>query len=521
MLGESDRSWAMVSRHEQAHLELNLMTTFGVLLRTLASDECSVPGGASLLAAFLKRSKMTHEVVATTTGVWWTRGSDESLLGEYPNYVRYLEAGLEIARGLLPGSYAALSAVFCAGLSAMQAPLGQYLAREPLEAASLPRQAWPDERLAALRRAAIRLDRLDIDLPESWTAGRAIETSIVVADHQRRWGLMAAAYYQAFQGVLEEAGMDCQPYDQVDPAVLRWSDEHVSPGALELRQYTGSAATGPEDPYWQLAASDREQVQLHSERRLVAYQVSALPDEPTDTQPFALTRLVGGPLNEKSVFIVVRPLQTLLRQYAVDDVTRAFLSKAAIGGVVTAVRVEVTVAGELTTVLAVLDYPQDFKRIMSLESKYGLIASVAMSCMGITPWLVSLMPVLGTSAYATTLFDLPRRGLVDTLEQTGHKVIHDALEIGRSAGPPVYALVLQIPAIEVFDRRPFLVVGSEYAVRGLEVVLDYAEGFESRQAEKPVVEEEKCMATLWRLLKEEPILDALGDADIRSSVNRS
>jgi hypothetical protein len=510
----------MVSRHEQAHLELNLMTTYGVLLRTLVADDCSAAGGESVLPALLKRCKMTHEVVATTTGVWWTAGADEDLLDEYPDYVRYLDVGLEMTRGLLPGSHSALTAIFCAGLVAMQAPLELYLGREPLAAASLPCRVWPDERFAVLRRAAMRLDRLDIDLPESWTAACVTETSILVDDHQRRWGLVAGTYYRAFQGILEESGLACQPYDVVDPAVLRWSDERVSPGTIGLRRYTGSAATGPEDPYWAVAASDREQVRLHSGRELVAYQVSALPDEPTDAQPFALSHLVGGPRDEKGVLIVVRPLQTLLRQYAADDATRAFLAEAAIGGVVTAVRVEVVVAGELTTVLATLNYPRDFERIDSLESRQGLIASVAMSCMGVAPWLVSVMPVLGTRAYATVLFDLPRRRLVETLEQTGHKVIHEALEIRNPGGPPIYVLVLQIPEIEVFDHRPFLVIGSVHAVRGLEVTLDHAAGFDSQEAEAPVAEPEKCMATLVRLLNEEPTLDALGEEDIQLSISR-
>jgi hypothetical protein len=519
VLGKSDRSWAMISRHEQTHLELNLMTTFGVLLRVLAADDSSA-AGKDVLPALLRRCKMTHEVVATTTGVWWTAGVDEEPLDDYPGYARYLDIGLEMTHGLLPGSYAALMAVFCAGLAAMQAPLESYLGREPLMAASLPRRAWPDERFAVLRRAALRLDRLDIDLPESWTEGRVTETSVLVDDHQRRWGLAAGAYYRAFQEVLEENGLACQPYDEVDPTVLRWADERVSPEAIGLRRYTGSAATGPEDPYWNVAASDREQVQLHSGRRLVAYQVSALPDEPTESQPFTLTHLLDGPRDEKGVLIVVRPLQTLLRQYATDEATRAFLAEAAIGGVVTAVRVEVVVMGELTTVLAVLDHPRDFARIASLESRRGLIASVAMSCMTVVPWLVSVLPVLGVRAYATVLFDLPRRRLVETLEQTGHQVIHEALELGRADGPPIYALVLRIPEIEVFDRRPFLVIGSAYAIHGLEVALDHAPDVNSRKAEGPVAELEKCMATLQRLLNEEPILDALGEEDIQSGLSR-
>jgi hypothetical protein len=49
LLGDEDASWAMVSRHEQAHLELNLATTFGVMLRAMAGAEVagSAPSGAA------------------------------------------------------------------------------------------------------------------------------------------------------------------------------------------------------------------------------------------------------------------------------------------------------------------------------------------------------------------------------------------------------------------------------------------------------------------------------------------
>ncbi len=518
VLGQSDTSWAMVSRHEQTHLELNLMTTFGLLLRVLATDDWRRSRNEDVLPQFLQRCRTTHEIVATTAGVWWTSRASDSFLDEYPDYVRHLDAGVEISQGLLPGSYAAIAAVFCAGLVAMQAPLGQYLADKPLSAASLPQAAWPDHRLAVLRRAHLSLDEVDVDIPTSWISGRVTEVDASVHDHQRRWGLMASAYYQAFQHILERDGIVSQPYDNVDPAVERWADTVIDARSIVMpRQYTGPSATGPEDPHWQVAASDREQVQLRSGRRLVAFQASALADTPTREHSFCLSHLVGGPKDDKSVLVVVRPLATLLRQYRVDRPTRALLEQAAIAGVVTAVRVEIVAAGELTTVLATLDYPNDFKRIGALASRNGLLGSVSMACMSAWPWLAAMTPTLGRRAHVTVLMDTPRRHLVDHLERTHESVGYDTLQMSNPGGPPIYVLALRLPDFEVFVDRPYVVVGSEHAVRGLEVVLEYSSTINSNRVEGLGGQPDKSLATLVRLLNEEPTFDALGWTDLWSS----
>lgn len=155
--------------------------------------------------------------------------------------MRYFDAGVEIAHGLLPGSYASITAVVCAGLVAMQAPLGQYL-EDPFSVASLPRVAWPDNRLAVIRRARLRMDEVDLDVPPSWISDRVMDIDVIVSDQQRQWGLVARAYDKAFQGLLNSEGMVSQPYDEVDPAVVEWvatcSKSTKAPPA-----YTGASAT--------------------------------------------------------------------------------------------------------------------------------------------------------------------------------------------------------------------------------------------------------------------------------------
>src|SRR4051794_36329209 len=86
--GVEDDDWGMVAKHEAAHLALNGMTTFGVFLQLLflATARESASLKQSVLSHYISYCRTTHEVFATTFGVWSACSDYRSALAPYPAY---------------------------------------------------------------------------------------------------------------------------------------------------------------------------------------------------------------------------------------------------------------------------------------------------------------------------------------------------------------------------------------------------------------------------------------------------
>jgi hypothetical protein len=70
---------------------------------------------------------------------------------------------------------------------------------------------------------------------------------------------------------------------------------------------------------------------------------------------------------------------------------------------------------------------------------------------------------------------------------------------------------------------PLFVIGSELMARGLEVVFDYGDGLAATQLDTPAADPDRCLATLMRLVGEEPEFDAFAgfDLDAPAAVRRT
>lgn len=516
LLGDEDASWAMVARHEQAHLELNLATTFGVVLRVMAQAEMAgFASSAPTVESLLGLCHETHELVATATGVWWTCKDYECALDAYPGYIGFLKAASALVSGFPPGSYAAWTALMCAGLTCMQAPLGPHLGDGPVSIAALPESVHPDRRLEALMNAGPILDADTVELPERWLLAPLVGNDTTVPGHEELWERVAGAYYEEFATVLREAGMPCQPYDEVDPAVVAWAGQYAGGSHASIPVWRPRDGAGPRDPFWPITVGDLERVRLHTGRPLLITEIPRVAE--FDAPELVADFLVAGAKDATNTLVIARPLRALLRQYDLDEDARQTLENAAVGGVVTAVRRDGTLEGEPVSSLALLRSPGDLRTLRRLPSDLGTLASVSMACFGATEWFGRWLPALEAETYLTVLIDLPRRPLIDTLEQPDREVLYYMLEVGRQGRPSLFAQILHLPWL---GAAPFFAIGSELMARGLEVVFDHAEGLAASRLTALAADPDRCAASLMRLIGEEPEFDALAalDLDISAAV---
>lgn len=226
----------MVAHHEAAHLELNYVTGFGLILRAVGSQLQAAPDERAerQLAGLVDLCRDTHEIFATTTGVWRSRAPFDAALAAYPAYHRYLDAGRALAGSLREGSFAAHTAMMCACWAAMQPPVGQLLAQHRVDeiTADLIPESWrPDRRIEVLLQARFDPATVDVALPASWRDEELRAADLEVSRLHETFVAVASTYYYEFGAILDDAGLPTYAFDghKSDPALGAWLQANPAP----------------------------------------------------------------------------------------------------------------------------------------------------------------------------------------------------------------------------------------------------------------------------------------------------
>lgn len=509
----------MVSQHEAAHLELNYVTAYGLLLRAVgsqlgeeAADRAAI---AAQLAGLIGLCRVTHEIFATTTGVWRSHPPFEHALASYPAYQGFLRSGRTLAGHLLEGSFAAHTAMMTACWAAMQPPIGELL-QEPeigeLSAQRIPQALHPD-RLGVLLRSGLDPAVVDVALPESWRAQELRTATLAVPRLHETFVAVASAYYHAFAAVLVDHGLPVYAFDghKSDPLLHAWLDTHPAPRGEVIHFRPGAEGN---DRFWPVTLSDGERIIPHAQRELIALHFADLPAAGSAQMIGRDTFLCGDP-DVSSVLVIVRPVRTLLHQYEVSEDSAILLRAAATDGVITAVRADVEfVSGRRATYLAVLSSRVQLQTLAKLPSAHGVLASVSETCSWFPTWSRYWAPALMTHTHAIRWADFPRRLWLDGLEAESAPARAQPFTIGAGDDPSGLAGLL-VWFAERYDPAdpPFLMLGSRRTVSSVSSALVTLFGEGTLRTEAPP-EWARTAALIARLIEGEPWLDARALEDL-------
>jgi hypothetical protein len=509
----------MVTHHEAAHLELNYVTAFGLLLRVVGSDlqsEEAPPDASERLSGLVDLCRETHEVFATTSGVWRSHGDYDQALAEYPAYERFLRAGRSLSGNLMEGSFAAHTAMMCACWAAMQPPIGVLFEnRNPAELARglLGNELRPDHRLSVLLQAKLDPASIDVAIPRSWWDQELRSANITVPRMHETFVAVASAYYQAFAEILVQAGLPTYAFDghKSDPILRDWLELHppTTGEAIFFRPSSDGA-----DRFWPVTISDGERVILETGRELVPVHLADLPAR-GDEHNVGWDTFVRGGVDNSSILVVVRPVRTLFKQYAISEEGSSLLRSAGTDGIITAVRADVDFeSGRKATLLGVLSTRAQVEVLATMPAKHGVLASISEACNWFPNWSHYWTPAMRASAHAIRLADFPRRLWLDGLDAEQQRPYAQPFSIGPDpARYGIAGLVVWFTSEYDPSDPPFLVISSRRTVMGLTAALKTLFGDKTVASGSPPGWD-RTFALIQRLVEGEPWFDARGLEDL-------
>jgi hypothetical protein len=509
----------MAAHHEAAHLELNHLTAFGVLLRAvgleLESDRPSVDAEGRL-AELVGLCRTTHEIFATTSGVWLSSGPFDQALAAYPSYDGFFQAGRTLAGSLREGSFAANIAMASACWVAMQPPIGSVLADRELREVSadlIGDELRPDHRMRVLLDAQFDLAMVDVALPDCWRDEELRSAKLEVPRFQETFMAVASAYYDLFAKVLFDAGLSTLVFDghMSDPVLRAWLERHPAPVREVVRSKPGAAGV---DPFWAVTLSDGERVVLHPDRELIAMHLGDLPAHGEGRDAGRDTFVQGEP-DSTSILVVVRPLRTLFKQYRLNDTSAALLRAAATDGIITACRAEAELAsGRQATFLGVLSSRAQLDALADMPSRHGILASVSETCTWFPSWSNYWGFALQANTHTVKAADLPRRLWLDALSTEHASIQWQPFTMTTSHGElPVTGLLVWFGERYEATDPPLLVLGSRRTVVAFGAALAKLFGRETLKIDPPP-EWEKTSLLARQLVDAEPWLDARSLQDL-------
>jgi hypothetical protein len=508
----------MVAHHEAAHLELNYVTGYGLLLRAVGSDLLAeVPRCTQQqLGGLVSLCRRTHEIFATTTGVWRGPALFDGALAAYPQYAQYLTSGRALAGTLREGSFAAHTAMMCACWAAMQPPIGELLAAMPLASLTteaIPDTFNPDRRIEVLLQADIDPATIDVALPASWREHELRNADLEVPRLHATFTAVASAYYEAFAATLDDHGFPTYAFDghKSDPEVHQWLEANPAPLAEIIHFRPGQEGN---DRFWPVTLSDGERITLRSRRELIAIHFGDLPAE-GDRENVGRDTFIRGAADDSSILIVVRPLRTLLRQYDWGDETAALLRAAATDGIITALRADVGLEdGREITLLGVLSTRGQLGVLQAMSSRHGVLASVSETCSWFPNWSDYWGPALMAATHTVRMADIPRRLWLDGLEAEQAPARCRPFSIGTGPNPSGLAGLL-VWFSDTYDAHdpPYLVLGSKRTAVTVASALQTIRGQGALTTSSPP-EWEKTAALIGRVIESEPWVDARALEDL-------
>jgi hypothetical protein len=507
----------MVSRHEATHSLLNCTTTYGMVILAFGSIQLSsnlrrAAQARSCLASLVDRCRTTHEIVATTWGVWATNAEPDVLLNPYPGYDDYYAQARAIAPGWRERSPAKALAVYQLARACMQSQLLEQLIRIGFDGFALEpmnEQDYPDARLKLLGEAISVAKWADLEAEASSRfVPRGLAYIFSPLDNSQRAYSHEPFFefqewlYLKFADMLRSQGA----------TVLDWNVRaHQTAALTEMLEAEGERVswrilTNENDP----RAGARELIYMHMGERLMVRDEHISADV-KDT-PRLAPQVSAPPLADDQPpahhVVVVRPLSRLLEQYDMSPQARECLAAKATEGLSVVLRTSrVESDGRQVMELWPISTPQDLTRIMStFEAWYEPVSSVSLMALETRAWSERWLPVLRAAGRLTVLIDRSPASLFDEWHATGLKCAVQPVYHVDPGYPAAAALFVCVP--EQPPKTQYLAVCSPHCANALQsYALSSPLSHLSERWAPGSTDHELLDITTWHLLFCEPWFD--------------
>jgi len=506
---------AIVSEHERLHVSLNNATSFGTLLHGCATHK------PTSLAALVDACRTTHEVYATYLSVWLGRKNPAAFLAGYPTYLRYYELGCRLAKEFVAGSVITRCVISAACQVAMQPPIPGAAAwlQDVAAETSIFQAARPDQRLALLIDRRIELAALVGDVPDSWR-----EVSLPEALQQGGEEALGPSFndasreltrtiYEAFASEVRRAGLSCLDWDGQcdDPdvaAVRQLGQKPWLPLPLGLGRQQANEMPLP-GPNLTLRYLDTERwLQRDAHSPLLAIPFDDIPKR-GEGDDLRQGHFIADMKGASHILLIVRPLDLLLEQYAMDAESAAQLRVAATAGVVTAVRLVGYEKDTRLTVLGLLSRSAQLRYLAKFPTDLGILGSISLAAAFLPAWQQRWLPAVHAHSHVFLLCDMALSHWLEAAEAeaTPPRLRYMAGRIETESDTPTEVLAIDYLEAEGKVDRRLMVLGSPPAVHNLRRALENSEHLHALGDEHFFAESPVWRAVLTRLLTEEPWFD--------------
>jgi hypothetical protein len=432
----------LVTAHEAMHVALNDSTAFGTALAALgvlAHDQ----GNTEPLRSLLAMCRGVHESFATFGSIWAVSDGDLDLLAGRADYLAWYRDAADLVP--LPDHSRRKELAFdAAALVCMQSPVLDDLLATGIAAKhpAVPRRHRPDARFRLLHeRADAAFWARCWDRCWQETAELPGWDLLVTADNEpglRRdtysdelsptWDVVTRTLYFELAGLLADQGARSLVYDghRGRTAEVIAAVEEVVPGSR------GRLIASADD-----APVDLEVAEMWSRERLVVRErprrarLQRIEDRPD-------VELRSVHEERLHVFVIARPAFRLLDQFDLDErdaATLRLLGSAPVVAVLSS-------APEVVD-LVVLSRPTHLELVLEEGSAgLGVLADVALSCLGDLAWRDRWAPALGATSL-TVLIDLNPLRQIDAWRADGEWLRYALGSIGGgSAGAALFACLV-------------------------------------------------------------------------------
>jgi hypothetical protein len=500
----------MVALHELMHGYLNSKTAYGGLLLiigSLSQSESATDDSLHRVARLVQAARTTHEIVATSWGVWGVDGDPDTLLHPYPEYNTYLTLAQAITPRWADRAWSKRLAIFTVARVCMQVPVIERALEVGLSTFSVDDvdEAWrPDYRLRAL---------LDSFSPEAWRSledeaalrfGNTVARGEVDAgevDSDEPWRRFQEWFYEQMSKRLSELDLPVLELDGHIELVARMRDAARS--AFPSVAFPGIAPADSLDE--QLNYFFGERFTLRDEPYPAVVHASA-------PLPFYIPEAPG----KAHVFLSFRPLARVLSQFQMSPLERQFLGQLADERTVSAtIRMSRHEHGRRVVEMWPVSTPDLLDQLSVVLENRPLVVSVATSVLGDPQWRATWLPALQAFPHLalTALFDTPPHLALRDWHEAGFGLRWVACQpMFRERAP----FILSVCLPDGRDSFPHFAVSSRYPARG---ILGYAETY--WPAQEPVQLSDTVSAAaelaLIHLAFEEPWFDFSGARDLMSA----
>ncbi len=413
----SDRA-RMATIHEMYHGLLNDSTAYGTLLHVaglLVREQPSVPDHVALLQCVMDDARTVHETYATYSSVFiLSRGRcDPTLIDAYPDYQVYLADALEIARAM-PNPLLGYQLVQSTVRAAMQPdclPLFASAAPERWgEIATRPDAERPSPRFALLRDASFlkraaealarwgeaQTDPLVREVLDARPTTEAEHDRLIDEELDPATNAVGAHLYELCRDELHRLKQSCLAFNGHQAHTAAFIERAAQ--VLPLKG-AGSLAAAPEGSRLEDLLSGFAEERLVVVPGEIKSRWRCLEELPEEIWP----QLLVGPTAH--ALVVIRPSLRLQEQY--DFGASGPPPADGYGAVVALRRRAIEADGVATVEHFLIRDPGQLDRLSERLAHAGsVIASCAMSILGVEAWQGDWLPALRRLSHFNVLVDL-------------------------------------------------------------------------------------------------------------------